>query len=230
MAGNRIQDHRAEQELTKYLDINIYPTITKYYRKVYNNYNVVGVRVTNKDDQIHGIDYKFVISNNETTFNICIDEKSQLYYMKNPLQTFAFEINSLQRGFTSPGWLFDNSLLTDIYMLIYPKSNSPISSISFNDFHDVECYLIRKNDLINYLNRRGFSHDLCLKMATDIRNNQANYIKDDGSRYKYSIDDSYHTTISDIYFTYSYHLLEHPINLIINKKDLIDMSFFKIKK
>jgi len=230
MAGNRIQDHHAEQELSKYLDKYFYPTILKYYKKVYSDFEVIGERVTNKDEQLDGIDYRYVINDRKKIININIDEKSQLYYMDKNLQTFAFEINSLQRGFIYPGWLFDYSLKTNTYMIVYPKSSVSISNINYMDFHDVESYLIKRNDLLDYLNQRGFTSSFCENVASDIRNNHINFTNDNGNRYKYLLEDSNHMTITDIYFTYSYNLLEHPINLVINKQNLINMSFFRIKK
>lgn len=230
MSGNRAQDHHAEQELSKYLDKNIYPVVLNYYKKVYNNYDVRGERVVDRKNQLDGIDYRFTIKNNQNTIYINIDEKSQLYYMKKEIHTFAFEIDSLQKGFISPGWLFDQDKKTNVYMLIYPKSDKDLASVTINDFHDVECYLIDRNIIFNLLNDKGFTKEFCESYSSYIRNNGKDYYDDNGNRYKYLAKDTNDMLIREPYFTYSYNIFEHPINLILLKNTLIDLSFLTIKK
>lgn len=224
MKSNRIQDHHAESELAKYLDNHIYPTFFNFLQsKGFSS--IKGERVYIKEEQLKGIDYKisFVYMDKVGTFKI--DEKAQLYYMENPLPTFAFEIDSLQKGFITPGWLFNDSLETNFYMLIYPKSKElDLHNITQNDFFDVECIFLSKSKLITKLNKIGYTSDYCLNTANLIRNNRLPYNKDTGTSYKY-----YSNLNDKISLSYTYSLLEHPINLVIKKDFLKELAFYSCK-
>lgn len=224
MKSNRIQDHHAESELAKYLDNHIYPIFLNFLQS--KGFSIIkGERVYTKKEQLKGIDYKisFVYEGKVGTFKI--DEKAQLYYMKNPLPTFAFEIDSLQKGFITPGWLFNGILETNVYMLIYPKSKElNLCNISQKDFFDVECIFILKSKLISELNKIGYTSYYCLNTANLIRNNRLPYNKDTGTSYKY-----YSNLNDKISLSYTYNLLEQPINLVIKKDFLKALAFYSCK-
>ena len=147
-----------------------------------------------------------------------IDEKAQLYYINKGLPTFAFEVSFSDRlGKERLGWLLNDELKTNFYMLIWPyASNTNLSTIKKEDFCKVDCLLIRKDKIKKYLYDNGWTNEKILSEIFKIRNL--------GLQGKISIPG-----VKNFYFYHSSSekYQENPINIVIRKNILIDLADYE---
>lgn len=220
------EDMIAEQQLAKYLDKYLYDRLKSKCKSIN--------RITDKTLQMEGIDV-IIEYNNGNLVNI--DEKAQLHYIDVCRNTFVFEIDFIGRdNILHQGWLYNNELKTDTYMLIWPKEtiyNEVIKSIDNNkeqlnkikeilrninrdDFVSVECYLIKRDTIKEYLSSKGWNFQRILKKADEIRHNK---------KYKRTFvpetDDFY------FYFSEPFNYRESPINIVIKKDVLKELAHKK---
>jgi hypothetical protein len=191
----RTRDSNAEQELGKFLDKYFYPKAGLHHTRVYDKYQ-----------QIAGVDV--VLFHNDKTKNI--DEKAAMNYINRDLQTYAFEISFINRaGVPSAGWLFDQSKKTDYYALVYPSATtSDVAELTEDKFTSAEIFLIKRQDIINYLSNYI---DTIYKIDSWMREN--------GHNGRYEVPG----TIA-FYMVMSGKLKEAPINVIIPKGNLRNMA------
>lgn len=192
-------DSNEEQELANFLDRYLYPNIQGFNSR----------RCIDREEQLIGMDV--VLSNIDDSTEIVIDEKAQLHYINNNLPTFAFEVDSLQRGNLTPGWLFNERYVTTHYMLIYPNAvHSDLNIITENDFTKVGCLLIERLSVIQYLEDRGWNKSRIEEKAIELRENN------DFGRHKIPNE--------RFSFVFTEHLAEQPINIVIRKEILSELS------
>lgn len=227
--NQREKDFIAEKELGKYLDRYFYSKFTNGWI-VENMYS--------KDNQLRGCDV-FMESKDESKSRIIIDEKSQLHYLEKPLETFAFEIAWKEKDDYRDGWFINNRLKTDAYLIIWPHANGKfpkqeLDKIKVENFKDVEAAYIDKEDIISYINNCGFNVFLLSRYAYllyqieqtgEIHNEgkfMASFKTNDGKNYWY-----FKTKEGDklpFWLCYSPSYNEKPVNLIISKEKLINLS------
>lgn len=213
----RRQDMNAEQQLAEFMDCYFYSKVSAD-----TNNAVKFERVTNPKLQLEGIDVCAKYGNKKSY----IDEKAMLYYCNMMIPTFAFEIDSIQKGYSEPieGWFLNDNLKTDYYMLIWPNvkcekndSNSfvrkDIRFLRKKDFTIIEAMLINKKDIRTYVERNGFNKDCLIEYA---------------KRYR-EINEMKTTRENDELFPggklfYSGHLAEKPVNIVISKEALKSIS------
>jgi len=197
---------RAEHELSLFLD-------RYFYDRLLQNHKITSyVRITDKKIQLQGIDV--MVSTSRKTVNL--DEKAQLYYINENLPTFAFEVNFIDRmGNLSPGWLFNDNLLTDYYVLVWPTAtHNDLKTIQAEDFTCVECMLIKKNEIIDYLSELGYTSNFIEEIATGLRS-QNKY----GKHFFKNQNNFY------LYFSQPNNYTEQPINIVIRKRLLKQLAF-----
>ncbi|MGL4402651.1 MAG: hypothetical protein ACRCTS_02835 [Fusobacteriaceae bacterium] len=161
--------------------------------------------------QLKGID--LIVTTDKEVFKI--DEKAQLYYINNPLPTFAFELQFLNRNSeVSEGWLINSNLENDYYMLIWPSAkHSDLSLITKDDFSQIECLLIKKSEILNFLERKGWTTEKIKNEIDTIHShNQFGRINIPNER-----DFFFYHSSPDKY-------IEQPINLVVYKKVLLKLS------
>jgi len=191
-----VRDVSVEKEVAKFLDKYFYHTAVNEF-----------IRYQDKRRQLQGKDVRFSWDKLE---NIIVDEKVQSQYINKNLPTFAFEISSWFSGKRSEGWLFNPEKLTEYYLCIWiwaKRSWNPSS----DDITKLDCLLIKRQDIIDYLKKEGFSKEKILKREKEI-------IK---SGIKGPIDKRKH---SFIYFYKTNRLAEKPFNVIIRKNKLVELS------
>ena len=141
----RHNDMKAEKQLAEFMD-------RCFYSKLYDlkGNKVEFKRMTDQQSQLEGIDVEIIADGRKFR----IDEKASLYYSNVMIPTFAFEIDSIQKGHEEPveGWFLNDSLSTDYYMLIWPNVKCKqiggqwvrknIGSLTSYDFTIVEAMLI----------------------------------------------------------------------------------------
>lgn len=205
--SRRLQDMKAEQELSIYLDKYFYPKISV-------NGSIKSIdRITDINLQMKGVDVQ--ISFYQSTNILYLDEKAQLYYINNNLPTFAFEIDFLNRSKQlTQGWLYNPNYITDYYLLIYPNAvTSNISEITHNDFTNTELLFISRNAILDYLHNNGLDMNNIIQISNDIRLNNKY-----GKTLIPNVNDFWFI-LSDSKF-YS----ETPLNIVIRRKVLNELA------
>lgn len=225
MESNRKQDMRAERVLGEFMDTSFY---SKLHDKEGNRISYK--RITDAATQCQGIDVIIEVANKR----ILIDEKATLYYSNLMIPTFAFEVNSIQKSASEPvvGWLLNDELKTDYYMLIWPnvkcKENKlknvwervSLDSLKKDDFTIVEAMLIKKKSILDYLESERWRKDRIISYANQIRTRYENDSEDN----RLAIHEK-----NNFYFYFTKKLAEKPINIVIRKdilRQLADASYF----
>lgn len=209
MESNRNIDMRAENQLAEFLDNNFYSRLHDR-----NGNIVIFDRKKDKESQLQGVDIELIADGK--TF--VIDEKASIYYSNAMIPTFAFEIDSMQKGHSAPveGWLVNDKLRTKFYLLIWPNIKceqkngqwvrKDLDDINMSDFTILEAMLIEKQRLLIEIEKHGCSKTHLNEYAKSLRQLMNNRNE---SKYE-TIDD-------DIKIMYSGKLAEKPINVVIRK-------------
>lgn len=197
--SNREDDHSAEAQLNIFLDKYLYARFPTG-----NSFSAIR-RTQDKSEQLSGVDVEFTGTDGRVYF---VDEKAQLHYLNQNLPTFAFELLSYQKGYDTVGWLCNEKLKTDFYMLIWPfATQDSYKGITHNQFTRVDCLLIQKQKLLKMLDAKGLTVERMMEDAYEIRRN--------GKTGKITIPG-----IRGIYYyaSQSYKYKEAPINIVISKQ------------
>lgn len=200
-------DSRGEKAMGVFLDTYFYPKATAnraftYYKRIYA-----------KELQRKGID---VLIDTDKK----IDEKSQLYFINRPLDSFVFEINYYDEKTEKvvDGWFIQNNE-TDMYLLIWiPEARTDkINRLVAEDFICVNADLLQKKRIQTYVEQLGLTKKDLKEKANMMRNENIKRL---------DIDDTCHIVYS------IKRVPEKPINLVVSKAKIDDLSdrIFEIKK
>ncbi|KEH85269.1 MULTISPECIES: hypothetical protein [Clostridium] len=202
--SRKLMDMSAENELGKFLDCYFYPCLKK-------DFNIGTYRVEDINYKFIGVDVCLHINNVE----YYLDEKTQLYYINKNLPTFDFEIDFINTSNQlSQGWLFNKELITNYYLLVWSyATTNKLSEIKSTDFSQVECLIIDRNKVINYLASNGWDYDNI--------SNKAFYIRMENIIGKISTPNE-----NNFYFYHSNpnNYSEQPINIVIRKNILLELA------
>lgn len=199
----RIMDESAIKELEKYLDKVFYP-------------NIQGLSKFKRNDEVElqfkGVD---VIAEWKGKL-VYIDEKAQISYLNHNRPTFAFELATKNRqGKYMDGWFLAEDNMTDMYNLIFPNTidlSLTKENVRAEDFINVECLLIEKVKLQNWLTEHRISKDTLKKIAYQLQTGMAKASDFGGISFHYA---------------YSPHLKEAPVNLVVKKKLLEELATYR---
>lgn len=198
-------DSRGEKALGIFLDTYFYKKaqelrIIKYANRIYE-----------KESQKKGID---IILNNTSN----VDEKAQLYYINNPVDSFVFEIDyyNEKKQNISDGWFISSVNETDAYLLIWIRKakTTHINRLVAEDFEIIEANLIKKDKIKNYIQKWGITDEVIKKKAIEMRAHEIE---------RFVINDECHITYSFKKGDYS----EKPINLVLRKNRLDALSEYR---
>lgn len=215
----RQQDMHAENSLAEFMDSYLYSRMTSTDGSPFKF-----TRMHDKEQQMKGVDVCIETGGKK----ILIDEKSSLYYSNAMIPTFAFELDSIQRGHRNPveGWFINDALMTEYYMLIWPnvkcenKDNTwirkDIGVLRKDDFTIVEAMLIPKIELRQKIEQIGYGKDRLVEYAKRLR-----------QLYAGSNEQKEEKISDEIKIMYSGRLAEKPVNLVI-RKELLKESARKI--
>lgn len=197
-----VKDLQREQNIADFLDINL-------YQKRFSNF-----RRASREDQLNGVD---IYCHWDSLGEIAIDEKSNSSprYINKFIPTFAFEIQNTSSG--KIGWLLNESLKTEYWLLIYvwatPSGNGPIWQ-QFNppiDITKLHCSLLKKDKLISFIADNGYTKEqLMQECSRAVSNNSEGVIKKDPNK--------------PFYFYYTTRLTEKPFNIIIKRDILFNLA------
>lgn len=162
-------------------------------------------RITNRKQQLAGID---VIFDNKK-----IDEKAAINYIINQLETYSFELEFTDKyGIVRDGWLVDSKKENTHYLLVYITGNPKLEKIE--DIKQINYILIRKDKIRELMNN--------IKLKKKLK-----YFKHKEATIGLSQDLIYYTYNNVKYklkLRRSRQLIEKPLNIIIPKPLLIELS------
>lgn len=203
--SRRNDDMSAEAQLGIFLDTYLYRVFP--HKEAFSRIE----RVHHKAEQLAGVDVRFT-GKDGTVYDV--DEKAQLYYINKELPTFAFEIQFLRDGKETIGWLCNGSLLTDLYLLIWPfAAQDTPKGICWNQFTKADCLLVQKDRVLSLLKKEGLTPEKMLADASSFRKL--------GRTGKVAIPG-----VKGIYYYASdpHKYREAPINIIIAKEKLLEIA------
>ncbi len=193
----RSSDSAAELEIGKFLDKYFYPIHAKNVTR-YNDY----------EHQMKGLDVKLDYGN---SLNLLVDEKAAAHYVNKGLPTFAFELNFLTTsGELVDGWFYDESKDTQYYLLSWIWANKD-RNFSYTDITQLDIVLVERAKISSMLETLGLTKQRAMQKAVELRENGVDGVFDKSYGKPY-------------YFYYSTRLAERPINVIIRKDKLIELS------
>ena len=197
----RSRDMMVEREISKFLD-----------EKLYSNSSIFSKteRTDNIENQLSGSD--IIISIPKLgIINAIVDEKAATHYINKNLPTFAFELSfKLNNGKIAEGWLTDTGKKTQFYLLMWISAKKDWD-IKKEDITQIEYILIERNKILSYLNSKGYGIFELKNKAKIILNNNVDGVIDKLNETAY-------------YFYFSNRLTEKPINIVIRKSKLIELS------
>lgn len=200
----RSYDERACEVVNDFLDTKFYPIYTD-----------CSERIDEKQYQIKGIDIKFDM--NGTTY-IC-DEKAAVKWMNKNLLTYAMELEFINRGGRlNDGWFVNNSQTNNSYCLIYTdRVDAPYDTFTTEDIKDATVIVVKKYSIKKYLEDKGWTSENLKKKCKEIRDNDG-YRVNMGNLQKHGLK-----------FSYSRNLPEKPINVLIPREELEEMSDLTVR-
>lgn len=198
----RAGDMHRERILADYLDEKFYSPLNGFAR---------ADRTDDIGNQMLGSDIIISIPSIGLIDTI-VDEKGQIHYANEHggLPTFAFELLfETSTGNVVEGWLTDDSKITQYYLLTWITSKPKFSSKE--EIYKVEFALISRKKLIDYLAGCGLTKDILRIKSKEIFNSRVygQIEKTDGK---------------DYYYFNSTNLAEKPVNIVIKKSKLIELS------
>ncbi len=203
--AHRKEDHSAETELALFMDKFLYERFPT--GSAFSSIR----RVHDKEEQLNGVDVEFIGTDGRV---YCVDEKAQLHYLNKSLPTFAFELLSYQKGYDTVGWLCNDKLKTDLYMLIWPYAvQDDYQGITWEQFTKADCLLIQKRKVLKMLASKGLTIE---RMLSDARS-----IRASGRKGKIPIPG-----VKGVYYFASYprKYQEAPINIVVAKSILKELA------
>ena len=194
-------DEFGERLCHKFISDNFYGGVNGY------------VEGNDVEGQYSGIDCEFEYKG----FHYICDEKSAIRYVNRPLGTFCFELSFIDRGrMLHDGWFLDNGKKSNSYILLYIDRGKKNFITDIGDILSAEIILVKKDRIVNYLKGIGWSIRK-LRIKNDrIRNGKG--FEDMGNIRKYGVK-----------FSYSDGLAEKPINILISREKLREISEYSKK-
>ncbi len=190
----RVQDSKAEYEVSKFLDMYYYP---KFFPNI--------KRVSDKLSQLNGVD---IIIDIPEVGKVAVDEKAAVHYVNKGIPTFAFEVNfRLSSGELVDGWFFSKTKLTQYYLLVWVWADKE-RGFEFEDISRLEVILINRFKIQSELLKYGLSEVSIQEISRSLRENNISgvHLKDFEKPF---------------YYYLTAHLSENPLNIVIKKDFLI---------
>lgn len=206
----RKTDERAAAIINRWLEENFYTKengITEYSC------------IDDVELQVKGIDTIFVL---DGQYKIACDEKAAVQYINKPLNTFAFELSFIDRANnTHDGWLLDSAKTNDAYLIVWiDKTIDGIAETKQLTHHsqleNITAALVMKQDILNYLDSLGWTAERLRVKTERMRRNPIEY---QGNIYT-----------NGCKFCFSKQLVEKPVNLLISRKQLLQLSIKVVTK
>lgn len=207
MLNRRAKDVNDEKIVGSYLDKYFYPLFCTDFTR----------NTTDINKQYTGEDIWVTTSTGE---RLIIDEKAATQYANKNLQTFAIEIsNRNRRGDLQEGWYINPRETNNYYLFCwvvdaYTTSDNHIKEEGINS---LDVALIKKEDLVNYIDGLGWTKNNLWKKQGIIRN----HFEITNTLYGVCMGDMEKNKCR---FHMQTKFFEQSINLLLKKDELINIS------
>lgn len=192
----RKDDERCADIVSQFLDVNFYKKYTKYFD-----------RITDKERQVKGIDTTFMID--DKTY-IC-DEKAAIRYINKGLNTFSLELSFIGRyDDLRDGWLIDEKHINNSFLFVWIDKSKTDMLESVSDVQQLEIALVDRRKILKYLESIGWSKENMISKSQKMRENDDEY---GGNLRKHGCK-----------FVCSKHLVEQPVNVLMSRDKLKEIS------
>lgn len=205
MQSKRKDDMNIEREVADFTDKYLYPKL---------KLNIT--RTNSKQEQLKG--YDFIVDVDDKKWYV--DEKAAIHFANIHLDSFALEVSSLNNP-DGLGWLLDDSKKTTHFVFLWiDKVDIPklpdgfkydYTQITSSNIKQIHYALVKKRNLLNYLNAIGWDKETINRQAAIIRrrdelkSNQWVNMRGDNKKG------------SEVKFYYSKHLKEKPIGIMLHR-------------
>jgi hypothetical protein len=199
--STRKEDNRLVEVVNSYLDTVAYPQ-TNHLRFI--------SRVTDDDQQQAGSDLIVNINGLKLT----CDEKAAVKYIGKPLTTFSLELGFMDNRYHQQhhlGWLIDPKHTNELFSFIWLPQATRADIQSPSDIIQCDIALVRRLDIMNYLESLGWTPKNLAKKERCIRTGKGKTelgnFREHGLR-----------------FSISRFLHEQPVNVLLRKETYMDMA------
>lgn len=210
MINNRKNDMVVEREIAKFLDENLYSNAELFTEFA---------RTDTIDEQISGSDLLLSTKDGKLSRSV-VDEKVASRFANRNLETFSLELSFIgKNGQKRCGWLLDETKKTEYYLLgwildadipyLDDKKRFDTNSITKENIHKLEWVLVKRSDIVKFLEKKGWTLEKLAKQDEKIREQGGVKTKD---------------FIDDVSFRYSDAYVESPINVLLKKETYIKLS------
>lgn len=157
-----------------------------------------------KVKEIHGNNLDL----SEYTYTRSIDSSK---YVNKSLNTFAMELSFIDRSnMLHEGWLLDTSKVNNSFLFVWIDRATQNILESKEDIIELEYCLVKKEAILDYLSELGWSQEKLLQKSTFIRENK--------------FENLGNITKNGCKFSYSPKLFEKPVNILISRDKLREIS------
>ena len=196
----RRDDERCADIVSQFLDEKFYTQTSGFER------------VSDRERQIKGIDVTFTYDDK----NYICDEKAAIRYVNNPLHTFSLELSFIgKRDDVRDGWLIDESKVNNSFLFIWIDKAKHDMLESVSDIQELEVALVDREKIIRYLEGLGWDIDRLLIKGEKMREDENEY---GGNLKKHGCK-----------FVCSRHLVEQPVNILLSRDKLKNLSDLTLK-
>lgn len=196
---------------TREYDEHCEKVMGEFLDKYFYNENIEGTitRVKDRRLQVKGVDV--VIDDGDVKFYI--DEKAAIRYVG--LKTFALELSFINRqGDINTGWLLDNKKINDYFLFVWINELNGTEIKDISSIKNVDVALVSKASIFSHLISLGWTKNNLLEKDHRIRNNDEEYM---GNMLR-----------DKCKFSFSNHLLEKPINILLPKETYMEIADLSI--
>lgn len=202
---------RGASKLRNY-DVSASNIVYEYLEDVLYSKEVTNF-IRNEDfkTQIKGVDVTF----DRFGYHYIADEKASVQWAnKRKLRTYSFELSFIdKRNKVHDGWLISDDEINNSFVIVWCDRFKADRLTSKDEIEEIEVAIVKRQALVDYIESLGWNRDKLIRKMELIRSNpDCEYmgnINKDGCK-----------------FSYSQQLVEKPINILLPRQKILEMSDF----
>lgn len=195
-------DRNTEREVAKFLDTKMY---------LIQELGLDVKRIDDKKEQVSGVD-AILTCERLGIKDVAVDEKCASAYWNKKINTFSFELSFLKFGNLRQGWLVNENLKTEYYNICW--LNATKKWFKCEDITWFEMALVSKKKILDYLALQNLTIEHLKADDEWIRKHKTEKGAIGIGKY------------DGCFFYYSPQLHEKPINILIKKEKILELSDF----
>lgn len=202
---------RGASKLRNY-DVSASNIVYDYLEDVLYSKEVINFK-RNEDfeTQIKGVDVTF----DRGGHHYIADEKASVQWAnKRKLRTYSFELSFLdKKNWVHDGWLISDDEINNSFVLVWCDRFKADMLTSKDEIEEIEVAIVKRRALVDHIESLGWDRDKLVRKMELIRSNPdyeyMGNINKDGCK-----------------FSYSQQLVEKPINILLPRSKLLELSDF----